>query len=101
MERIPISSPPADDRDVAVAVGGEPAEGVDDLFGLLDGVGIGRHVVADEGGPRVGSSGRETDEVALGEDADRAGPVHDDHGPHAPLVHPGGRLGDGLRRRPR
>ena len=61
--------------------------------------GVGRHPLGDLGRRRVGAGRRGPHQVALGEDADGQPGVDDDDRAHAPLDHPGRRLGQVVRRR--
>ena len=86
-----------DDRDVTVAVLGEPRERGARLDVGTDRVGVGGHPLGDLGVRRVGAGGGEADHVALGEDADRAVVVVDHHdGTDALFAHAFGGDGEGF-----
>ena len=82
-----------DDRDVPIAVLGERGERGGRLDVGRDRIGVGRHPVGD--GLGADACGGEAHQITLGEDADRASVVDDDHGADTLGTHP---LGCGRHR---
>ena len=86
-----------DDGDVAVAVLGQPLEGLADGHVGADGCRVGGHPLGHLGGPGRVARRREADQVPLGEDADGAPHAVDHHDrTHGRLVHAGRGLGHGV-----